>query len=123
MGYSKVMEARLRFVKSDDKEIKRLQLLSATMICKMKLRIAHQKAFQDFKNIVIARGNFRPQDMLIENIKTDNNDDDYDNEEEKEKKPSSHLDCMVSVLNIFRKFHFNLFQFHFQSSNFSYIQL
>jgi len=123
MGYSKVMEARLRFVKFDDKEIKRLQLLSATMICKMKLRIAHQKAFQDFKNIVIARGNFRPQDMLIENIKTDNNDDDYDNEEEKEKKPSSHLDCMVSVLNIFRKFHFNLFQFHFQSLNFSYIQL
>jgi len=123
MGYSKVMEARLRFVKFDDKEIKRLQLLSATMICKMKLRIAHQKAFQDFKNIVIARGNFRPHEMLIENIKTDNNDDDYDNEEEKEKKPSSHLDCMVSVLNIFRKFHFNLFQFHFQSSNFSYIQL
>ncbi|KAG5609842.1 hypothetical protein H5410_021123 [Solanum commersonii] len=86
------MEATLRFVKSDNKEIK-------------------------------PRGNFRPQDMLIENIKTDNNDDNYDNEEEEEKKPSSHLDCMVSVFNIFRKFHFNLFQFHFQSSNFSYIQL
>ncbi|KAG5609850.1 hypothetical protein H5410_021131 [Solanum commersonii] len=115
MGYSKVMEATLWFVKSNDKEIKRLQLLSATMICKMKLRTAHQKSFQDFENIVIARGNFRPQDMLIENIKTDNNDDDYDNEEEEKKKPSSHLDCMVFVFNIFRKFHFNLFQFHFQS--------
>ncbi|KAG5609853.1 hypothetical protein H5410_021134 [Solanum commersonii] len=102
MGYSKVM-ARLRFVKFDDKKIKRLQLLSATMICKMKLRTAHQKAFHDFEKIVITRGNFRPQDMLIENIKTDNNEDDYDNEEE-EKKPSSHLDCMVSILNIFRKF-------------------
>ncbi|KAH0682519.1 hypothetical protein KY290_021095 [Solanum tuberosum] len=96
------MEARLRFVKSDDKEIKCLQLLSSTMICKMKLRTAHQKAFQDFENIVIARGNFKPQDMLIENIKTDNNDDDYENEEEEEKKPSSHLDCMMVELLITR---------------------
>ncbi|WMV53534.1 hypothetical protein MTR67_046919 [Solanum verrucosum] len=102
------MEARLQFVKSDDKEIKRLQRLTAIMICKMKLRTAHQKASRDFENIVMAREGFRPQDMLIEKSKIDDNDNDYDydheEEEEEEKKPSGRLDCMVYVLNIFRKF-------------------
>uniref|UniRef100_M1DIU9 Uncharacterized protein n=1 Tax=Solanum tuberosum TaxID=4113 RepID=M1DIU9_SOLTU len=100
------MEARLQFVKFDDKEIKRLQLLSAIIICKMKLRTAHQKASQDFENIVMAHGDFRPQDMLIEKSTIDgkDNDDDYDHDEEGEKKLSGLLDCMVSVLNIFRKF-------------------
>ncbi|KAL3355574.1 hypothetical protein AABB24_019579 [Solanum stoloniferum] len=98
------MEARLQFVKSDDKEIKRLQLVSAIMICKMKLRTAHQKASRDFENIDMAHGDFRPQDMLIEKSKIDDNDndDDYDNDEEN--KPSDRLDFMVSVLNIIRKF-------------------
>ncbi|KAG5574870.1 hypothetical protein H5410_055004 [Solanum commersonii] len=100
------MEARLQFVKSDDKEIKRLQLLSAIMICKMKFRTAHQKASRNFENIVMAHGDFRPQDMLIEKSKIDDNDndDDYDHDEEGEKKLGGRLDCMVSVLNIFRKF-------------------